>query len=52
MLAWEAADGTVYLTYNDPFYVADRHDLEGQDDRLATIAGALANLAAAASSGS
>ena len=50
MLAWEDADGHVFLTYNDPFYVAARHGLTGQDERLQTLADALAGLAAAATS--
>ena len=26
-LVWEAADGKVWLTYNDPTWIAQRHDL-------------------------
>lgn len=40
-LAFEDADGQVWLAYNDPTYLARRHDLEGVDDVLAKIAGAL-----------
>jgi uncharacterized protein (DUF302 family) len=28
VLAWEAADGQVWLTYNSPEYLAERHQLE------------------------
>lgn len=44
-LAWEDADGTVYLSYNDPIYLADRHGISGQDDVLQQISRALAMLA-------
>ncbi|ADB60268.1 protein of unknown function DUF302 [Haloterrigena turkmenica DSM 5511] len=46
LLVWEA-DGQVYVTYNDPQYLARRHDLEGVDDQLMGVADALANLASA-----
>src|SRR5580700_2155044 len=29
VLVWEAADGEVYLTYNDPHWIAQRHGLGG-----------------------
>lgn len=44
-LAWEAEDGTVYLAYNDPAYLAERHSLDGQGEVLDMIATALAMLA-------
>lgn len=37
------------IIYNDPFFIADRYDIEGQDARLTAISGALANFAAAGS---
>ncbi|ELZ13152.1 hypothetical protein C477_21870 [Haloterrigena salina JCM 13891] len=46
LLVWEA-DGQVYVTYNDPQYLARRHDLEGVDDQLTAVADALADLASA-----
>lgn len=49
MLIWQAEDGQVYLSYNDPMYLAERHALTGQEERLAMVANALANLARAAS---
>ena len=48
MLLWEDADGNVFVSYNDPAYLAERHNLTGVDDTLETISGALQNLAGAA----
>lgn len=42
----------VFVAYNDPFFLAARHNLEGHGDRLEMISGALANLAGAAAEGS
>ncbi len=44
-LAWEAEDGTVYLGWNNPALLAERHGLEGQDELLDMISNALATLA-------
>ena len=46
-LVWEDNDGTVNITYNDPFFIADRHDVEGQDTLLDAIANALRQFALA-----
>ncbi|NUB91625.1 DUF302 domain-containing protein [Haloterrigena sp. SYSU A558-1] len=46
LLVWEA-DGQVFVTYNDPRYLARRHDLEGVDQQLTGVADALADLASA-----
>jgi len=48
MLVWEAEDGKVYLGYNDPAYLQQRHDTQGCDEALAKVAGALGNFAKAA----
>ena len=48
LLVMERADGTVTVTYNDPAYLADRHGVEDQDDRLDTVSDALSSLAAVA----
>ena len=48
MLLWEDADGAVFVSYNDPAYLARRHGLTGVDDTLTKISGALQNLAEAA----
>lgn len=44
-LAWEDAGGKVWLAYNDPAWLAARHDLgAGSATVAATLAGVLANL--------
>ncbi len=48
MLVWEAEDGKVYLGYNDPAHLKARHSLEGCDEVLGKVSGALGNFAAAA----
>jgi len=48
MLAWEDADGQVYLGYNDPMYLKTRHNISGCDAVLEKVAGALGNFAKAA----
>lgn len=48
MLIWEDEDGDVYLAYNDPAYLAERHDVSGLDELLGNISNALQNLAEAA----
>ena len=50
MLVWEAEDGQVYLGYNDPVYLKDRHNTEGCDEVLTKVSGALGNFAKAAAS--
>lgn len=45
MLVWEAEDGTVNISYNDPTYLASRHQVEGVEDVLMQISTALNNLA-------
>ena len=47
-LIWEDEEGAVWLSYNEPAYLARRHDLEGCQDVLAKVATALSNFAAAA----
>ncbi len=49
MLAWEDADGKVWLGYNDPMYLKERHQSEGCDAVFERVSGALANFAKAAS---
>lgn len=52
MLVWQEAEGdAVYVAYNDPFYLAERHGIEGEDDVLSTIQGALRSLTDAATTG-
>lgn len=50
VLIYEDANGDVFLVYNDPFYLAERHDIEDQGGVLETISNALQNLANAATS--
>lgn len=47
-LAYEDADGQVYLAYNDIGYLQARHGIEGRDEVIAKIRGALANFTDAA----
>jgi uncharacterized protein (DUF302 family) len=47
-LAWEDEDGQVWLSYNNPRYLAERHGLEGCDEILDKVSKALANFAEAA----
>ena len=44
LLVWEDGD-QVFVTYNDPDYLAARHGIEGQDQRLEAIAATLRRLA-------
>ncbi len=45
ILVWQAEDGTVNVSYNDPFYLAARHQIEGNEEVLEQISAALSNLA-------
>lgn len=47
-LAWRDADGQVWLAYNDPAYVAERHDIDDRDDVLEKLSKALDNFTEAA----
>lgn len=48
MLIFEDEAGDVFVAYNDPFYLKERHGVTGQDDVLNMIANALNALAKAA----
>lgn len=48
LLVMERTDGTVTVAYNDPAYLANRHGVEGEADRLDTVSDALSSLAAVA----
>ncbi len=50
LLVWEA-DGNVFVTYNDPRYLARRHGVAGRDELLANIDAALEDLAVAVARG-
>jgi len=48
-LAWEDAAGKTWLSYNDPVWLAARHELSGQANEVAKVlAGVVAGLAKAA----
>jgi uncharacterized protein (DUF302 family) len=44
-LAYEDANGQVWLLYNDPQYIADRHNAENCEQIISKISNALANFA-------
>ena len=43
-LAWQDADGQVWLSYNDPAYLAARHGITDRDEVVARMQKALAGL--------
>ena len=45
-LVSKSYNGKVSITYNDPFFIAKRHGIQGQDERLQAISNALANFSA------
>lgn len=47
-LAWEDAQGQVWLTYNDPAYIAGRHAIEDRAEVVAKMTQALDGLSDAA----
>jgi len=44
MLVWEAEDGTVNISYNNPSFLAKKHEIQGSEDVLNQITTALENL--------
>lgn len=50
-LVWEDRKGLVFITYNDPFFIAKRHNLQDEGGRLTNISNALANFADMAARG-
>jgi len=48
MLVWQAEDGKVYLGYNDPAHLKERHATQGCDEVFGKVSGALGNFAKAA----
>jgi uncharacterized protein (DUF302 family) len=44
-LVWEDAGGQVQVTYNDPTYLANRHGITGQQERIEQVSNALSNFA-------
>ena len=49
-LIWEDEGGQVWLSYNDPKYLAKRHGIKGCDDVIGKIENALGNFAKTATS--
>lgn len=47
-LAWKDEDGQVWLGYNDPQYIADRHGIDNRAKVIGKMQGALDNLTDAA----
>ncbi len=47
-LIWEDDDGTVWISYNDPAYLQQRHNIQGCDKVLAKVTGALSKMTGAA----
>jgi uncharacterized protein (DUF302 family) len=47
-LIWQDEQGQVWLSYNDPNYLVERHGIAGCDEVVQKIEGALANFAKAA----
>ncbi|WP_455376222.1 DUF302 domain-containing protein [Kaarinaea lacus] len=43
-LAWEDEKGQVWLTYNDPAYIANRHGINDRDEVVKKMSGALDKL--------
>lgn len=48
MLVYQTGEGEVKIAYNAPSYIAKRHGINGQEQRLEAIASALSSLATAA----
>lgn len=44
LLVWEDADGKVWLAYNDPEYIAARHNIKDRDEVVKKMTGALDKL--------
>ena len=47
-LAWEDADGQVWLTYNDPQYIVDRHGISDREEIVRKMSSALDKMTNAA----
>ena len=48
MLIWTDKDGQTWVAYNDPAYMAKRHDVSGCDEVVKKITGALGKFSGAA----
>lgn len=45
MLVWEDEEGDVYISYNDPGFLKQKHQLDGNDEEIGIISDALKTLA-------
>lgn len=50
MLIWSDASGQTWLAYNDPVYMAKRHDVKGCDAAIKKVTGALGKFSGVATS--
>lgn len=50
VLIWEEPDGRVWIAYNDPAYLAERHGIKDRDEALAKMKAAVAGIVSAAAS--
>lgn len=50
MLVWHDANGAVFVGYNDPSWLAERHGIVGHEEELAKMSALLEELSAAACS--
>lgn len=50
ILVYESSNGDVAISYNDPFYIANRHDIDNNNEILNTISQALQNISTAGAS--
>jgi len=48
LLAWQDADGQVWIAYNDPGYIAARHNIKDRDPVIAKMRKAMGNFTAQA----
>lgn len=50
VLIWEEPDGRVWIAYNDPAYLAERHGIEDRDEVVQKMSRAVKGLVSAAAS--
>ncbi len=50
VLIWEEPDGRVWIAYNDPTYLAERHGIEDRDEVLEKMRAAVRGIVSAAAS--
>lgn len=50
VLIWEEPDGKVWIAYNDPAYLAERHGIDDRDAVLEKMAAAVGGIVSAAAS--